>query len=400
MTARYRRPETGGTNTVLILRYATVPAGAPDSYGNAADPLQDANHLTLQQFPKAEDEAPPANPALASTIDTWLARRPKPNNPVFVLVHGYQYDPGSPQVSQGDTPFDSVYGSPPIVAYNLSWLPLVGECSNAGAPGDDNAIAFCYDSKPTPAQAQAAGWDHNYQHAALDYAPLAARALATVLAHLGTRPVTIRILAHSLGTRTTSQAIRLLRGRVPGNLDRVVLLDGAEFCVDAAASMLGQINVINIVNGADKVLDWLGESAFDKLRPNNSLEARVIGRDGLCDHDRWLDLQLDNPALIRWLADAKAPTGRIYRIDPRGLDGHHVGEFLLHWNCYTLDANRDLVTDLLQSDRMTIAALRAAGVPGGTNAAAHGTFVGRSVPPTPQTLLDRRNLLDPKISNL
>lgn len=384
---------------MLVLRYATVPAGAPDSYGTIADPLEDANHTMLQLFPKARDEAPPASPALAAAIDTWLARRNAPKEPVYVLVHGYQYNPESPQVTQGDSPFDSVYGSPPIVAYNLSWLPLVGECTNAGDPREDNAIAFCYDSKPTPNQAQAAGWDHNYQHAALDYAPLAARALATILAHLGTHPVTVRILAHSLGTRTTSQAIRLLRDRVPANLDRAILLDGAEFCVDAAANLLGQVDVVNIVNTADKVLDWLGESAFNKLRVNNSLEARVIGRDGLCHHPRWLDLQLDNPALIAWLAQGKAPTGRIYRIDPKGLDGTHAGEFLLHWNCYTFDPNRDFVSDLLRSDRMTIAAMKAAGVPGGTSAPAHNHFVGRSVPRTPQTLSDRRALLDPQIGN-
>ncbi len=384
---------------MLILRYATVPAGAPDSYGTIADPLEDANGTTLQDFPKARDGAPPASPALAAAIDAWLAGRTQPDAPVFIMVHGYQYNPETPQVAQGDTPFDSVYGAPPIVAYNLSWLPLVGECTNTGAPREDNAIAFCYDSKPTPGQAQAAGWDHNYQHATMDYAPLAARALATILAHLGTRPVTVRILAHSLGTRTTSQAVGLLRGRVPANLDRVLLLDGAEFCVDAAANLLGQVDVINIVNTADKVLDWLGESAFNKLRTNNSLEARVIGRDGLCHHARWIDLQLDNPALIQWLSEGKAPTGRRYNIDPKGLDGNHAGEFLLHWNCYTFDPNRDLVTDLLQSERMTITAMKDAGVPDGTNAAAHGHFVGRSVPPTPRTLFERHALLDPQIAD-
>ena len=53
--------------------------------------------------------------------------------------------------------------------------------------------------------------------------------------------VAVRLLAHSLGTRATGQALAALAGAgaMPPPLERAVLLGGAEFSIDVAASFAG-----------------------------------------------------------------------------------------------------------------------------------------------------------------
>ncbi len=386
---------------MLALRYDNIPAGAPDTYGTTEDVLYGPGETELQRFRKSVPGAPSASPALAATIDQWLAQRGGPARPVYIMVHGYLYDPTSTQDYSSDSPFGSVFGNPPDPVYNLSWLPLVGECNDAGTPLADSAIAFAYTSDATAAEWTRAGWNQRYQYAVFDLAPLAARALATVIAYLGTLPVTIRILAHSLGTRTMSQAIGLLHGRVPANLERLVLLDGAEFCVDAQANLLAKgFDVINIVNRADRVLLLGGQTILHPIRPNNSLEACSIGFSGLCDHDQWLDLQLDRPELVAWFASGQAPTGKAYAVDGNALENSHPFAAFNHWCCYTNDGNRTLVRDLLQDDRMTVAALRKAGVPGGTTAPAFGHFAGVPIPPVPTSRQAREDAVNEVLSAL
>ncbi len=381
---------------MLTLRYDNTPAGAPDTYGNADDILYGPNDTELQRFRKSAAGAPAASAALIAAIDAWIGQRGAPARPVYLMVHGYLYDPASDKDFSAASPFGTIYGTPnpPNPTHNLSWLPLVGECADDGSAGADNAIAFAYTSDAKAADWSRAGWSLRYQYAVFDLAPAAARALATVIAHLGTRAVPIRILAHSLGTRTTSQALGLLQGKVPANLQRAVLLDGAEFCVDARDNLLAKgFDVFNIVNGTDRVLELGGQKTLHPIRANNSLEACSIGFTGLCKDDEWLDLQLDNPDLVTWLANGRAPTARRYAIDANAQENSHPFAAFNHWCCYTNDGNRDLVRDLLQNDAMTIAAMRAAGVPGGTSAPAFGQFRGVPIPTVPRTRSARQDIL-------
>ena len=381
---------------MLSLTYRPTAAGAPSEYGAATDYLQAANAAPLQDFPKAQPGFMPPSDRLVEAIGNWLPTRARPADPLVVMVHGYLYDPAKTGVAGGDSPFATVYGLPPAANSQLSWLPLVGECDADGANPTENAIAFAYTSESPAGEFARAGWDNEYQYAVFDQSPLAARALASILAALGARhDITVRILAHSLGTRTTSQAIGLLRARMPANLDRVVLLDGAEFCVDAAANFAGcSFDVINIVNGTDLVLRLGAEKMCHPVRPNGAAEACVIGYDGLGGNARWIDLRLDNPELVTWCAAARAPDGVPYALQAMALDGDpHPLAGLDHWSCYTNPGNRPFVRDLLFSDVMTVAQLRAHGASDGSGQPMYGQFAGRAIPLVPPSRVARQRLI-------
>lgn len=379
---------------MLKLIYDPVDAGAPSQYGGAIDVLRDDNHNVFQQYPKAQAGFVPAEPALAAAIDTWLAARANAAEPVVVMVHGFLFDPSKNNDTGPDSPFSLVYGYPPATDYHQSWLPLVGECDQSGGNRAENAVAFAYRSEARAMAFNAAGWDNDYQYAVFDLAPLAARALASVLAYLGSKPITLRVLAHSLGTRTFGQSIRLVRARMPANLDRAVLLDGAEFCVDAAANFAGcPFDVFNVTNRTDFVLRMGGDQFCHPVRATGTPGACVIGYDGLGGNDRWLDLQLDNAALRAWFAAGNAPDGIPYSIDPAAEEESHPFAGLDHWACYTNDGNRALVHDLLASDVMTGAQLKAHGAPSGTDSKMYGQFNGLPIPPTPQSKADRQRMI-------
>lgn len=134
------------------------------------------------------------------------------------------------------------------------------------------------------------------------------------------------------------------------------------------------------------------------FRLNGSASAGTIGYDGLGGNGRWLDLQLDNPKLVQWLADRHAPTGAPYSIDARALEKSHPNADLDHWACYTNDGNRALMHDLLFSDGMTVAEMKAGGVPDGTDSPLYNHFNGFAVPPTPQSRAERRGRLEQDIT--
>ena len=363
-------------------------------YFDAVDQLQAADQSVLQTFPRDQPGFAGPEAAVSQTIQSWLTGRGPRPEPVIVMVHGFQDDPSNGPDSDPDSPFDSIYGLPPAVNYHLSWLPLVGECDQSGGNLRENAIAFCYNSIGTLADVRDAGWMNPYQHAVFDLAPRAARALATILTAVAAQAPLVRILAHSLGTRTTAQAIRIAKARLAGTMDRIVMLDGAEFCVDAAAAFTGcRFGVFNIVNRKDLVLRWGGDQACDPIRAVGTIGSCVIGYDGLGGNDSWTDLQLDNDLLRQWLAAGNAPDGNPYGIDPLAEEASHPVAGLDHWACYTNDGNRAFVRDLLMSDVMTVPLMTQHGVPAGTNAPAYGMFNGKPIPPTPQTLMDRQRAL-------
>jgi hypothetical protein len=380
---------------MLKLIYDPVDAGAPSQYGNAIDVFRDENRNTLQNFPKAQPGYAPAEPALAAAIDAWLAERGNRPHPVIVMVHGYLYDPSKNNGVSPDSPFQLTYGYPSATLdAHLTWLPIVGECDQNGQNRAENAVAFAYRSEADIGLTTSAGWNNLYQYAVFDLAPLAARALASVLVYLGSKPITLRVLAHSLGTRTLSQALRLIRARMPANLDRVVLLDGSEFCVDAAASFGAcPFDVFNVSSRIDTVLRLGATQLCHPMRQNSSLAACVIGYDGLGGNDRWLDLQFDSQALMDWCKAGNAPDGIPYSVDAAAEDESHPTAGLDHWACYTNDGNRALIRDLLASEVMTGAQLKAHGVPLGNSSPAFGRFNGETIPTTPQSTVERQRLI-------
>ena len=386
---------------MLQLIYSATAAGAPNQYGDATDTLRAGNGSILQEFPKAQPGFAAPAAGLAARIDAWLEGRGAQlgrvggPDPVVVMVHGYLFDPGSADPN-ASSPFGSVYGLPPAVSHHMSWLPLVGECDDSGQNLAENAIAFAWKSQAGLFEYGNACWSNSYQYAAFDLATLAARALAATLAYLATKPdLKVRVLAHSLGTRTFTQSIGLLEGRMLANLERAVLLDGAEFCVDAAHNFAGcGFDVFNITSGTDEVLRSGAEQFCHPIRGVGELEACVIGREGLGGNDRWLDLRLDNALLARWLTNGGVPSGGSYNISSVADENSHPSAGLGHWACYTNDGNRKLVRDLLLSDSMTVASLGESGVPSGTGLPTYGKFNGVPVPPTPQTNTDRLRIME------
>ena len=118
------------------------------------------------------------------------------------------------------------------------------------------------------------------------------------------------MLAHSLGTRLFTQAVRLA-GAQDAMLNNVILLDGAEFSVDAAATFAGRrCNVINVTNEVDAVLALGGEQLGDPSRTPGSVVACNLGRFGLGTVSgwngiatyppNWVDLSLDRLDVQAW----------------------------------------------------------------------------------------------------
>lgn len=345
----------------------------------------------LQAFSRVElNQSAPATlpePALKAALDAWLAIKARPR--IVILVHGFSYDPSGKVGNGTDNPFNSVYGTPgSTLDYHNSWLPIVGECTDEGvSTGEDLAIAFAWTSQGSFSQFANVGWNNPYQYAVFDLAPLAARALATVILYLQqSADVPVHIFAHSLGTRATSLAFRQLeRGPQDEKIGKLILLGGAEYCVDAFANLTGRaFQVLSVASRIDMVLSMGGDSFGHPVRYNGSDAARVIGRDGVKILPNWLDIQLDHPGVVPWLAGQDYPN-----ISADHVDGDHSLAWMNHWAYYMNDGNRKLLSDLLADPDKNIDWFRSNHFPEGIDAFYYGDF-GPFIPETPTSLDGRQ----------
>lgn len=373
-----------------MLHIVWTPGGhappADPAYPAIADTLALPGGALLQSLPRGAPLPKTPGAAMHATITGWLAQR-DPSRPVVVMVHGWQYNPTDPSPTDGANPYTVIYGIPEPGkpdTVSLSFLPIVGECDDQGANQHDTALAYGWMSDPALAAYVQAGFDRNYVYACLDIAPLAARGLALILAGLAEAGATVRILAHSLGTRTTSQAIGLAKAaNMKLSVDRIILLDGAEFCRDALRNFADTTcDIVNIASMSDKVLEWGGETLCCPPRSQAAGDMFVLGRTGLGTGDRYLDIQLDDPTTQAWFASGKAPTGKSYNLNATPENNAHAVGWMGHWTCYTNNGNRTLITDLLYADTMTAPTLRAAGAPGTIDNIFWNT-IGTEPPPTP-----------------
>lgn len=386
-----------------------------DGYNAAFDNLSVLTDGGLQQppaqtFAKGVQGAADASPALAAAIDQWIAR--VPGSRIIVMAHGYQFDPSGNFGGMDDNPFNLVYGVPgtafnngtETVNYHNSWLPLVGEADNLGNAGAETAVAFSWVTMGGLSDYPREGWRTSYQYAALELTPLAAKALATVLRYLNSKNKIIYILAHSLGTRLVSQAIGLLRRGVEDTqIERVVLLGGAEFCPDAKANLLNRnFEVINIGSRRDVVLRVGAEGACDPFRGMGTGTEVVIGRDGLVSASNWLDIQIDLPATMTWLKQQR------YSVFAEPADDDvHPFAILGHWVYYMHNGdpdhadidggNRKLVKDILADPEMDIAWFRQSGLNAVYDVGSYGQIIAE-VPITPASYADRVVLDNPQLA--
>ncbi len=387
---------------MLKLVWTPGAAAAPDqdAYRQAVDTLaasDDSGAAATARLPRDPAHPPTGLDAVAEVIRAWLPTRAVPGAAVKLMLHGYDYDPRHAGDSSYD-PFTLIYGVPGDGGPNarLSWLPLVEECDPNGKRPQQTAIAFAWVSTGSLAEYATAGWAEPYQYACVDLARLAAAALAEVLGILGASGASVDVLAHSLGTRLFTQAVRLA-GAQDGMLSNVILLDGAEFSVDAAATFAGRrCNVINITNEVDAVLAMGGEQLGDPSRTPGSVASCNIGRfglgtpaswNGIAQYPaNWVDLALDRRDVQAWF---RANGG--YTLTATASDSVHPGGNLNHSACYTEPGNRIWLTDLLWRPGMNGSTMAAtAGLPKGVLGDPQPVFAGVGVPTTtPMTLAAR-----------
>jgi hypothetical protein len=383
-----------------MLRLVWTPgaAAAPDrnTYRRAIDTLSArfGDTEATVGFPRDPAAARPALDELVVVIRQWLAARSVPNSAVKLMLHGFDYDPRRVGDSDSD-PFMLVYGYPSERGPDarLSWLPLVEECDDRGAHHQETAIAFAWVSTGSRAEYATAGWSESYEYACVDLAHLAATAVAALLGILATEGVRVDVLAHSLGTRLFTLAVAA-HGSGDAPLNNVILLDGAEFSVDAAATFAGRaFSVVNVTNEVDAVLVSGAEQLGDPSRLPGTIESCSLGRYGLGTPQswegravyppNWVDIALDRRDVQAWF---KANGG--YALTPTASDGVHSQGHLNHWACYTENGNRIWLKDLLWKPGRNGATLaNTPGLPKGVLRASQPVFAGVGIPAkTPMTM--------------
>ncbi len=382
----------------VIWTLAVAAAPDTDAYKRAVDTLAASFHddTATAHFPRDPAAAPTGIDELTGVVQRWLAVRSVPAAAVKLMLHGYNFDPrheGDPAYD----PFTQIYGYPITDGPDprLSWLPLVEEYDPATRRLQETAIAFAWVSTGSMAEYATAGWGESYEYACVDLACLAAKALAGLLDVLAAAGVAVDVLAHSLGTRLFTQAVRLRANDAP--LNNVILLDGAEFSVDAAAVFKGRgFSVVNVTNEVDAVLAAGGEQLGDPSRVPGSIASCCVGRFGLGTLQswgstggypkNWVDIALDRRDVQAWF---KANGG--YTLTPTSSDNVHPLAHMNHWACYTEPGNRVWVTDLLWKPAMNGAVLAAiASLPKGVLGPTQPVFAGAGIPTTtPMTLAQR-----------
>lgn len=329
----------------------------------------------VQSFARGGWAGPVVGDALAKAAADWVAGLG--GRTAVVMVHGWNYDPREDGATNpDDDPYQLVFGPPNPAKPGESWLPLIDDSADGA-----RAVGFAWTSIGTQWQAGNAGWSNFYQYPVLDLAPLAARALATIIVALRQAGATVDLLAHSLGTRTTVQALSLLGQSGHGDaIGRAVLLGGAEYCCDAQAALaVAQPEVFNLANRDDPVLTLGAEQMCHPYRPNGDASSRVIGRQGV-PNGGWTDVQLNRADVAAWYAANGYPD-----LSGQPCDGR--GE---HWAYYHQPGNRRLITDLL-SHRIGVAQM----APAPLNKVSPNDYTPCAVPPTPPDAATRIAMNDP-----
>jgi hypothetical protein len=372
---------------MLGFRWVFQPAGAPDNdtYINGVDRLCDGAGTPLQGFAKPAAALAPPSALVQGAVDRWLGDRGLDR--AVVMVHGFDFRV-APGGAPEDDPFQRVYAAPGHQAGDPvqpeSWLPIVGETDEAGTPLADCAVAFGWDSLFS-FLGDGGCLQSGFQYGCLEVAPLASKALATVLTAFQNKPVRLSVMAHSLGTRTAVQALRRLADAgLDGLVERIVLIEGSEFSVDAfdAARRLPTTAFFNIGNQKDH---WPPRGAWDchPFRYNGTAAQRVISRDGVTDDlPNLVDLQLDRGTLRTWA------TAQGYDLDPTPVtqNGQTREE---HWAAYIHAGNRRFIRDLLRAAERTPAWFRANQAPTGFASDTYGGLRGVAIPSLPQTCAAR-----------
>jgi hypothetical protein len=265
--------------------------------------------------------------------------------PVVILIHGYMFDPSPEERAAGRDPHSLLFGM-----RDKGWpRPLVNWPRSLGfsarKAGGGLGIGFGWPAYAAHL-ATLATQRRNSLAEAYRRAGEAAEMLRELIAALhAIRPdLRFDMLAHSLGARVALGAIG-----APG-VGRLLLLGAAEYAAVAEARAAGApgVSVYNFISRQNDPFDL----AFEWLTPSpDTGRSGALGRAGLGGLRNWIDLQIDNPKLERWLAHRGLPLGR------------HAAP-VCHWSFYTREGAMALYRTLIR-DRAdwSIAAMRAGAAP-------------------------------------
>lgn len=214
--------------------------------------------------------------------------------PVIVMVHGYRF---SPHVSPRD-PHRHILSQRPDIRHwkAVSWPRHL----HLHRPDAGLGIGF--------------GW---HAVGALPDVAKRARLSGTALAAMirrirALRPdLAIRIMAHSLGARVALAALRVLE---PGDVQRVILIAGAEYVSVAEATLrapgAARCEILNVISRENLVFDLL----FRIAAPPSSWADMPLSR-GMTGMSRWVDLPIDTDtgraALLALGHRIRPPTTRV-----------------------------------------------------------------------------------------
>lgn len=255
---------------------------------------------------------------LAAAIDALPA-----GAPVTVLLHGYRFT-WRDEVGGGCfCPHRRLYRTRaretghrrPVVA---AWPDALG--FSAGDPADGLCIALGWDARVSARSLTLAGLrDFRTVYEGAEAAGAALARLAGAVA--GMRPGgEIDILAHSLGARVALAGLAERPGLPWG---RAVFLGAAERRSAALAALAAletraaPARIYHVMSRANDLFDAL----FGWAAPGDAGD-RPLGAEGLGRaHPAWLDIQLDHPATMAWLA-------------ARGHALTRSAETISHWHFY------------------------------------------------------------------
>ncbi len=297
--------------------------------------------------------------ALTSDIIRDIAPNVPAQMPIVILIHGYRYDPFAAPLAD---PHQTIFSFDPLRPRNDRWQKTESWPLGLGFSPDDTmgydglCIGFGWRSRP----------DTRFGRFCTAYANAedAGRAL------LRTVELLVRVypghpidfVAHSLGARVVLCAIRLAAERRRHDLlqaiGRAIMLGPAELAFVArrtladmeAVSRRRSPMIYAILARENDVFDALLEH-FAPTMPTNRPRLG-IGATGLGTGRRnWLNIQLDHPETLSWLAERGATIGGGARR-------------ACHWGVYNRPGALSLYAAILRDrPRWSLAVMREEGVP-------------------------------------
>lgn len=281
-----------------------------------------------------------------------------PDAPIVILVHGFLFDPKqavSPVPHETDNPHGRVYhfqagDEAEEQRHHTSSWPLGLDFADNDDGASGLAIALGWQSQPGFATSLLNHFQNFYARA-YENAGATAWTLVNIVDALGDllpgHPV--HLMCHSLGSRVVVRALALAckhgRSDLIARLGNVLILGGAEYVVEAQllqrrleATGADRLPAIyNFVSRENDVLDKLGEN----FGPRTFGNTNVIGHNGLdtaTRPDNWIDLQIDGPALQKWMAEQ-------HNFE---ISGDRPGNVWDHWYYYTFRGNMALYAAILR----------------------------------------------------